>query len=141
MSSDYWQLTEERAKRISKKNKAVSPNAEFAKRVERTVCLVFQLTPEELRSKRRFHRITQARHVLFSILWQPGRFRSMQWLANRYGFHDHSTIYHGIQRVKKNENLRQKQITVMALLERELEYELFGPEGMNHGGDDPEAAH
>lgn len=104
-------------------------NKNFADRVEKIVCEVFGVSSVALRVRSRMRTLSHARFVLFSILYQPGKNynrRTQGWLARRYNI-DPWAVQHGLERVKTDLSLKQKAITVMALLERQLELELFGP--------------
>lgn len=101
----------------------------FADRVEKHVCYVCGVTSTSLRVRSRLRRLSHARFLLFSILYQRGKGydrRSQGWLARRYNT-DPWSVQHGLKKVKEDLELQRKEITIMALMERELELELFGP--------------
>ena len=104
----------------------------YADRVERIVCDVFDVKPIQLRIRCRARPYARARQILFHILYQPGKTggwenrRTQSWLAKRYNV-DPWSVQHGLKRVAEDPDLQRKAITVMALLEKQLELELFGP--------------
>lgn len=123
------------AARIEKMNKLTGflggHNSKYADRVEKIVCEVCGVNSAELRIRCRQRRLARARFLLFSILYQRGRTytrRTMGWLANRYHT-DPWSVQHGLKVVAADEDLQRKEITIMALLERQLSLELFGPGG------------
>lgn len=124
MSSDY----SARARRIEKMNTMLGHlghHQSYAERVEKVVYFVFGSKREDFRVHSRARQYAHPRFVLFSILWQEEGIRSLSWLARRYNL-DHKSVYEGIKRVKTLPDLMSKEITVMCLLERQLEVELYG---------------
>lgn len=118
-----------RIEKMTALTNSMSHHKAFADRVEKFVCDEFDVSPIALRIRCRSKPLPDARFVLFYILYQPGktyRRRSQGWLARRYNT-DPWSVQYGLKKVSKNEDLQRRAITVMALLERELELELFGP--------------
>lgn len=118
-----------RIEKLSALTNLMGHHKAFADRVEKVVCDVFQVSSVALRIRCRSKPLPSARFVLFYILYQPGKSydrRSQGWLARRYNT-DPWSVQYGLKKVADDEDLRRRAITVMALLERQLELELFGP--------------
>lgn len=127
MSRNY--LAERTEKMSALTNHMAGHHKAYADRVEKIACEVCGVSSISLRVRSRLRKISHARFILFYILYQPGKSydrRSHGWLARRYNT-DPWSVQHGLKKVSEDENLKRRAITVMALLEKQLELELFGP--------------
>lgn len=104
----------------------------YALRVEKIVEDVMSVKIEHLKLRSRKRVLAHARYVLFAILWQKRGHRSTGWLSLRYNI-DPWSVFHGINRVHEDDELRRKYITVMTILERQLTLELFGEPTVESG--------
>lgn len=129
MSRDCSQLVAEIGD-IEQAAKRLSPNAKYAARVEAVVAAVCDVPVTALVKKWRNrgpNNTARARFIVMSILWQPYGFRSLPWLARRYGIADHTIVRYGIERVEMNHNgLKEVQLRCMDIIVTQLETEMFG---------------
>ena len=69
--------------------------------IAQIVCAVTNVKPNEFKSTQRERRFVSARHVYFYLARDLTKF-SLERIGHRCGNRDHSTVLHGIRKVKAN---------------------------------------
>lgn len=78
------------------KVRAALPKLRGYKRIEALACLLFDVTPDELRSGMRAKRVVFARH--FAMYWMVRRTKdSYPQIGRKMGGKDHTTVIHGVR--------------------------------------------
>lgn len=90
---NYWAIPSARKQKLNPRQRDLVANELIAK-----VCIYYNISNDDIRSKRRYRKMVIARHVAMYLIRKKLHF-TLKGIANLFG-RDHTTVIHGIQTIQ-----------------------------------------